>query len=74
MSKAKPVAKQRSSDGLPLWLTITVILVCLALFAYVVLRFGPAGVPMATVIAGVLGAYGGLDRLVKQRKQEGDSS
>lgn len=64
-----PVEKR--SEGLPTWLTITVILVCLALFAYTVLRFGPAGVPMATVIAGVLGAYGGLDRLVRQRKQEG---
>jgi Na+-driven multidrug efflux pump len=63
------VGEQRN-DGLPHWLTVTVILTCLGLFVYVVLRFGLAGVPLATVIAGLLGGYGGLDQLTKMRNQQ----
>lgn len=66
---------RNNSSGLPFWLTATVILTCLGLFVYVILRFGVTGVPLATVIAGVLGGYGGLDQLTRmrqQRQQEAD--
>lgn len=62
------MSKNRS-DGLPTWLSVVVVLTCLLLFVYVVLRFGVAGVPLATIIAGLLGGYGGLDELAKRRKQ-----
>ena len=64
---------ERRSEGLPTWLTILVVLTMLALFVYVVLRFGLAAVPLCTIIAGILGGYAGLDELAKRRQREDPS-
>lgn len=55
-------------EGLPLWLTATVTLTLLAAFLYNLAAFGIDGVPMATVIAGLMGAYGGFDQLAKMKR------
>lgn len=53
--------------GLPAWLTATVVLVVLGLLAYNVLVIGPEGYPTSIMLGGLLGAYGGVAQLLKQR-------
>lgn len=55
-----------SDNGLPMWLTATVVLTLTALFAYNVVVVGPEGLPTSYVIAGLLGAYAGVERLLKR--------
>ena len=70
----KSVIKRIASndgDGLPLWLTGTVVLVLLALLTYNVIAFGPKGYPTSMILGGLLGAYAGVDQLLKRRGGDG---
>lgn len=52
--------------ALPLWLTITVTLTLLGLLVYNVLVNGNDGVPTSTIIGGLMGAYAGVERILKR--------
>ncbi len=56
-------------DGLPPWLTATVVLVLLALLGYNLVVYGPDGYPLSVILGGLLGAYGGVAELIKRRKE-----
>lgn len=49
-----------------MWLTATVVLTLTGLFAYNIIINGPEGLPTSYVIAGLLGAYTGVERLLKR--------
>ena len=53
--------------GLPMWVTIIVVLTLLGLLAYNVLIVGPDGLATSYVLGGLLGAYAGVDQLLKRR-------
>lgn len=63
--------KKSESEGLPLWLSATVVLVLLALLTYNVIAFGPKGYPTSMILGGLLGAYAGVDQLLKRRGGDG---
>lgn len=54
-------------NGLPTWVTVTVVLVLTALLAYNIVVVGPEGLPTSYVLGGLLGAYAGVDQLLKRR-------
>lgn len=54
-------------SGLPAWVTVTVVLVLTALLAYNIVIVGPEGLPTSYVLGGLLGAYAGVDQLLKRR-------
>lgn len=56
---------------IPAWVTVTVILVLLALLAYNVVIVGPEGYPTSMLLGGLLGAYAGIDQLLKRRSDNG---
>lgn len=58
-------------SGLPDWLTAVVVLVLLGSFVYNLVRFGPDGYPTAVIIGGLLGAYAGVDQLMKRKADSG---
>lgn len=55
------------SDPLPRWLSILVVLVLLALLAFCILVMRSEGVAYSYVLGGLLGAYAGVDQLLKRR-------
>lgn len=57
-----------SANGLPVWLSITVVLVLTGLLAYNIIVVGPEGLPTSYVLGGLLGAYSGVDQLLKRRE------
>lgn len=63
--------QQPRGGGLPDWLTATVVLVLLASFVYNLVRYGPDGYPSAVIIGGLLGAYAGVDQLLKRKREQG---
>lgn len=63
---------RRKTEGLPPWLTITVVLVLLALISWTVVVQGPKGYPATVVLGGLLGAYAGVDQLIKRRRPDDD--
>jgi hypothetical protein len=65
-SKGDRVTKQRDGS-LPIWLSITVVLTLLGLLAFNVLVNGPDGYPTSVILGGLLGAYAGVDQLLKRR-------
>lgn len=58
-------------NGLPTWVTVTVVLVLTALLAYNIVVVGPEGLPTSYVLGGLLGAYAGVDQLLKRRGDGG---
>lgn len=67
----KPSRSSSNGSPIPGWVTVTVILVLLALLAYNVIIVGPEGYPTSMLLGGLLGAYAGVDQLLKRRR-EGD--
>ncbi len=69
-----PKRKSSGNGGSPIpgWVTVTVILVLLALLAYNVVIVGPEGYPTSMLLGGLLGAYAGIDQLLKRRRDDGD--
>lgn len=62
-------------NGLPVWCTVTVVLVCTALLAYNIIIVGPEGLPTSYILGGLLGTYAGIDQLLKRRGGgDGDGS
>lgn len=57
---------------LPPWVTITVVLTCLALLVYVIVVFGPDGYPITIVLGGLLGAYAGVRELLNRGSGGGE--
>lgn len=57
--------------GIPMPVTVIVVLVLTALLAYNIVVVGPEGLPNSYVIGGLLGAYAGVDQLVKRRNSGG---
>lgn len=65
------VEKHRNTEsGLPLWVTITGVLVLLGLLTFNVLAYGDKGYPTTVVLGGLLGGLFGLDKLLKRRGGE----
>lgn len=58
-------------DRLPPWLTTVVVLTLTGLFAYNIVLNGSDGLPTSYVIAGLLGAYTGVERIIKNRDRNG---
>lgn len=56
----------RGDNDLPGWLTATVVLTLTGLFAYNVIRNGSEGLPTSYVIAALLGAYAGVERIINR--------
>lgn len=54
-----------------MWLTAVVVLVLLALLVWNIIVVGPEGLGTTYVLGGLLGAYAGVDQLLKRGK-EGD--
>lgn len=53
--------------GLPPWVTAVVVLGLLGLLGYNVVAAGPEGYPTSVILGGLLGAYAGLNELLKRR-------
>lgn len=64
---ARKPPQRESASGLPLWVTITVVLVLLGLLTYNIIVVGPEGLPTSYILGGLLGAYAGVDQLLKRR-------
>lgn len=56
----------RGESGLPLWLTITCVLVLLGSLVFNVIAYGDEGYPTTMVLGGLLGGLFGLDKLIKR--------
>jgi len=52
---------------LPTWVTVCVVLTLTALLAYNIVIIGPSGLATSYVLGGLLGAYAGVDQLLKRR-------
>jgi hypothetical protein len=52
---------------LPKWLTSTVVLSLLGMFAYNLYVYGPEGYPTSLILGGLLGAYAGVKELISRR-------
>lgn len=57
-------------DGLPGWLNATVVVVLLALLSWNILVVGPEGYPTSVILGGLLGAYAGVDQLLKRKSTD----
>jgi hypothetical protein len=57
----------QTPNGLPTWLTVIVVLVLLGLLVYNIILVGPEGLGTTYVLGGLLGAYAGIDQLLKRR-------
>lgn len=58
---------------LPTWVNVTVVLTLLGLFGYNIIVVGPAGYPTSVILGGLLGAYAGVNQLLKGKtKSDGD--
>ena len=60
--------KDGLENGLPMWVTVVVVLTLLGLLAYNIVVVGPEGLSTSYLIGGLLGAYAGVDQLLKRRK------
>jgi uncharacterized membrane protein (DUF4010 family) len=52
--------------------TVVVVLTLTALLAYNIIAVGPEGLPTSYVLGGLLGAYAGVDQLLKRRDEDRD--
>lgn len=57
-------------NGLPTWLTIIVVLVLLGLLAWNIIFVGPEGLGTTYMLGGLLGAYAGVDQLLKRKDDD----
>jgi len=64
---------QGQRDGLHPVVTTIVVLTLLGLLAWNIIVVGPEGYPTSVILGGLLGAYAGVDQLLK-RKQGGDGA
>lgn len=76
MNTTRPGGRRRHpSDvpptGLPTWVTIIVVLTLLGLLSYNIIVVGPEGLATSYILGGLLGAYAGVDQLLKRRTGDG---
>lgn len=64
--------QSESPNGLPTWVTVTVVLILTGLLGYNIIVVGPEGLATSYVLGGLLGAYAGVDQLLKKRGGGGD--
>lgn len=62
-----------SPGGLPMPVTVIVVLTLTALLGYNIVVVGPEGLPNSYILGGLLGAYAGVDQLLKRRGGGDDS-
>jgi uncharacterized membrane protein len=55
---------------LPIWLSIVVVLVLLGNFSWNTFVVGPEAYASNVIIGGLLGAYAGVDQLVRRRREQ----
>lgn len=67
-----PHRGRAGAGPLPGWVTATVVLGLLALLGYNVIVVGPEGYPTSMLLGGLLGAYAGVDQLLKRRRDDRD--
>lgn len=65
----KPQPKAEES-GLPIWVSITGVLVLLGLLVWNVVANGNDGYPTSVILGGLLGGLFGFDKLLKRRGGE----
>lgn len=65
-------APHEHGRGLPGWTNILVVVSMVALLTWSVVVLGAEGVGYAYVLGGVLGAYAGVDQLLRRRDKDGD--
>lgn len=56
----------------PRWVSSIVILGSLGLLAWNVIVVGPEGLPNSYILGGLVAAYGGVDRILRRKKEDGD--
>jgi hypothetical protein len=66
------VEPPRQTGGLPTWVTIIVVLDLLTLLAYNIVVIGPTGLATSYILGGLLGAYAGVDQLLRRRDEDKD--
>lgn len=70
------MATKPERDGLHPVVTTIVVLVLLGLLAWNIVVVGPEGYPTSVILGGLLGAYAGVDQLLKRKRggSDGDTS
>lgn len=63
--KDEETSPRSRGDGLPVWVNITAVLVLLGLLSYSVLVLGTEGVPVSTIIGGLLAAQFAVNKFLK---------
>jgi hypothetical protein len=56
--------------GLPMWVTVIVVLTLTATLVYNIVFKGPDGLSNTYIVGGLLGAYAGVDQLLKRRGED----
>lgn len=67
LERAAQQRQEQPAKGLPVWVTIVVVLSLTALLAWNIIVVGPEGLPASYIVGGLLGAYAGVDQLLKRR-------
>ena len=52
---------------MPVWVSVVVLLSLTGLLAYNIITAGPDGYPTSVILGGLIGAYTGVDQLLKRR-------
>lgn len=64
---SRPTGRRDRSGELPPWLTAFVVVSLVLLLGYNIVVVGPQGLPTSYILGGLLGAYAGVDQLLKRR-------
>lgn len=64
--------RHRGTGGLHPWVTTIVVLGLLFLLGYNIVIVGPDGYPTSVILGGLLGAYAGVDELLRRRGSNED--
>lgn len=56
----------------PRWVSSVVILGSLGALIYNATVVGPEGLPYSYILGGLVAAYGGVDRILRRKKEDGD--
>lgn len=63
--------RHRGDGGLHPWVTTVVVLGLLLLLGYNIVIVGPDGYPTSVILGGLLGAYAGVDELLRRKRGGG---
>lgn len=65
------MARHRSDGGLHPYVTAIVVLGLLGLLGWNIIVVGPEGYPTSVILGGLLGAYAGVDQLLRNKRGGG---